>query len=844
MLETEDLQQHPPTQRRGFADGYAPLASADEMIEPDGSLRPHWRMFVSMLDDLGPDELQRRWQQARRLIQDNGITHNVYGDPNGLDRPWNLDFVPLLIQTAEWTSLGEALQQRARLLDALAGDVYGRAETIRAGVLPAELIWANPQFLRPCHGLDLPMKRHLHLYAADLVRMASGQFAVLSDRTQAPSGAGYSLENRIVLSRVLPNVFRQCNVQRLAPFFVALRNTLTNLAPANRDNPRVVLLTPGPYNETYFEHAYLARYLGYTLVQGNDLTVRDAKVFLKTLSGLQRVDVILRRVDDDYCDPLELYPASFLGVPGLIEAIREGNVAVANALGTGALQGPVFLPFLPQLCRHLLGEELRLPSVPTWWCGDDDSRRYVLDNLPYLVLKPAFPSRHTTPLFGGLLSKHQLEELSARIQKYPMQFVAQEHVMPTTLPSLAGESVQPRRFVVRAYLAATPGGYTVMPGGLTRITDTPESMDVSLQKGGGSKDTWVLADAPVSQITLLAQNTEGVELSRGGGDLPSRIADDLFWLGRYIQRAEATVRVARAALNRLLDQSGEAARCLPALSRICVGVELDPAGGAIDCELVEGLIGMARPEGLRKTVINVHRLARLLRDRISIDAWRILQTIEHDLDEFTIDADEPTAGLAELLDKLIVSFAAFVGLSTDSMTRGQAWQFLDMGHRLERALAMSRMLREMTIESSTNDAPMLEAVLEIADSSLTYRRRYLTHLETHAVVDLLLCDESNPRAVAFQAAAIEEHLLKLPHDAAHPLQLPHLRRVRMLRSQLQLADVSDASRTTSGHRTLLELLLNETVDHLMHLSETIGQIYFAHAPIPRRLIAPGQEVVT
>ena len=341
----------------GFAQGYLPLpGAADEMLDAGGALRPHWAPFVRMLDELGPAEQRRRWDQARSLIHENGITHNVYGDPHGLDRPWSLDFVPLLIPSQEWDALSAGLIQRARLLDRLLADLYGPAESVSSGLLPAELVFANPGFLRPCHGLKPPAGRWLHLYAADLVRTPGGTFEVLSDRTQAPSGSGYTLENRIVLSRVLPSIFRQCNVRRLAPFFSAMRTSLAALGPAHRESPRVVLLTPGPYNETYFEHVYLARYLGYTLVQGNDLTVRDARVYLKTLSGLHPVDVILRRIDDDFCDPLELYPDSFLGVPGLLEAAREGNVAIANALGSGMLQGPGFLPYLPALCRRLLGE--------------------------------------------------------------------------------------------------------------------------------------------------------------------------------------------------------------------------------------------------------------------------------------------------------------------------------------------------------------------------------------------------------------------------------------------------------------------------------------------------------
>src|SRR5579864_982756 len=482
----------------GFAQGYAPQPGlTDEMVDSSGAVRPHWAPFVKLLDDLGPAEQRRRWEQARALIHENGITHNVYGDPHGLDRPWSLDFVPLLIPSGEWDGLSAGLTQRARLLDRLLSDLYGPAEMVSSGLLPAELVFANPGFLRPCHGMKPPSGRWLHLYAADLIRTPGGGFEVLSDRTQAPSGAGYTLENRIVLSRVLPSIFRQCNVRRLAPFFSAMRTSLAALGPAHRESPRVVLLTPGPYNETYFEHVYLARYLGYTLVQGNDLTVRDARVYLKTLSGLHQVDVILRRVDDDFCDPLELYPDSFLGVPGLLEAAREGNVAIANALGSGVLQGPGFLPFLPALCRRLLGEELRLPSVRTWWCGDEDSRRYVLDHLPALVIKPALPTTGTDPQFGHDLSPRDLEVLAARIRARPFEFVAQEQSMSCTAPSLGDEGLVPRRFAVRAHLAIHGDGYSVMPGGLTRIPSSAESLIVSLQKGGGSKDTWILADRPV-----------------------------------------------------------------------------------------------------------------------------------------------------------------------------------------------------------------------------------------------------------------------------------------------------------------------------------------------------------
>jgi uncharacterized circularly permuted ATP-grasp superfamily protein/uncharacterized alpha-E superfamily protein len=828
----------------GFAEGYtAAIPGADEMLEADGSLRPHWRMFVSQLDDMGPDELPRRWEQARRLIRENGTTHNVYGESDGLDRPWSLDMVPLLIPEAQWQTVSEALQQRATLLDTLLADLYGPAKSVSEGLLPPELIFCNPGFLRACVGLTVPRSQWLHLYSADLIRAANGQFRVLSDRTQAPSGAGYSLENRIVLSGVLPTVFRQSNVHRLAPFFIALRRTLTSLARSNVENPRIVLLTPGPYNETYFEHAYLARYLGYTLVQGNDLTVRDGRVYLKTLGELQRVDVILRRVDDDFCDPLELYATSFLGVPGLVEAVREGNVAVANALGTGVLQSPVFLPYLPGLAKRFLGEDLLMPSVQTWWCGDASSRRYVLENLKNLVIKPAFPRAGSDPWFAGEMSKVQLDTLAARINTHPINYVAQERIESRSAPVLFNEKMQSRRFVMRAYLAAADGAYTVMQGGLTRVS-AENSEVVSLQIGGGSKDTWILSERPVMEQSLLTPASHHVELNRGGGDLPSRVADDLFWLGRYVNRAEADVRIARCLLGRVNDQTrGEE----PGIAQLLAAQLLArPKFDADDANAFAIVAEVFRPDpsgGVRSAIDHVEELLRSLRDRVSADAWRTLQGMERDLSDFDRyeKADQSTR-VAGLLNRLAIQFLAFSGVIAESMTRGFAWRFLDMGSRFERGIALARLLRSTLGHVISDEPALLDAILEIADSSLTYRRRYFTHLDAAAVVDLLVADESNPRSLAYQAGMIEEHLCSLPRLAEHPAQSPHTQLILELRTRIALAKLhEECAVNDKGARPKLVAFMSEIMEKLQQIAEYVSQIYFSHAAIAQRLEGPTDE---
>src|SRR2546425_1260587 len=509
MTETVDS----PNEPSALLAGYQPVNGAfDELYSDDGQCRAHYGPLLRDLDKLGPAELKRRAETARRLIHEQGITYNVYGDARGLERPWQIDPVPFVLAAEEWRSLETALIQRATLINRILADCYGAQELIRSGWLPPALVFAQPDFLRPCHGIRAPQDAFLHFYAADLARAPDGRWWVTSDRTQIPTGVGYALANRLVTSRILPEPFRDEKVQRLAGFFRELRTSVAHLALRRTDNPRVVLLTPGPYNETYFEQAWLARYLGYMLVEGQDLTVRDDRVFLKTLSGLEPVDVILRRVDDDFCDPLELRNDSMLGVPGLLEALRSGNVAVANAPGSSLLQSPAYLGFLPGLCRRLLGEELKLPSIATWWCGQETSRAYVLEHLDELFVKPAFRSRVRGMEPGRDLSTSERDALKRGIEFRPHLFVGQQRLELSRAPSWSDAGLKARAVALRAYLVASEGGYKVMPGGLTRVASESSGRSVSMQHGGASKDTWVLTDGPVEGVTLLHPANQNIEL--------------------------------------------------------------------------------------------------------------------------------------------------------------------------------------------------------------------------------------------------------------------------------------------------------------------------------------------
>jgi uncharacterized circularly permuted ATP-grasp superfamily protein/uncharacterized alpha-E superfamily protein len=823
----------------------------DEMVAAEGAVRPHWRPLIEPLEQMGEAGFARRWQEGRRVIHENGTTYNVYSDPQSTGRPWALDPLPLVLDSAEWSFLATAIAQRAQLLNAILTDLYGPQKLLRDG-LPPELVFPNPAFLRPCCNVPVPGDVYLHVYAADLARSPDGRWWVIADRTQAPSGAGYALENRLVSSRVLPDVFRTAHIHRLANFFQTYRETLRSLAPGRKENPRIVVLTPGPYNETYFEHAFLARYLGYTLVEGGDLTVRDNRVFLKTLGGLPQVDLIVRRQDDTYCDPLELRSDSILGVPGLTEAVRSGTVAVANALGSGLVESAAPASFLPGLCRRILGEELKMPAVATWWCGERPALDYVVRNLSKLVIKPVFPSPGVTPVFGVRLSRAEREQWVDRIRAAPGSYVAQEQVALSTAPAWEDGRLSPRHLVLRVYAVASGESYSVMPGGLTRVTSSLDSLVTSMQAGGGSKDTWILAPEPTSQFSLLPSAAPQLDISRATADLPSRAADNLFWLGRYVERVEPAVRIARAILPRLFLESDLAAMAgVEAGRRILAGLgyirhEADPLNQhlpSLEREVMAMIYDGEVRNSLPENIHQVRRVAWLLRDRISADAWRVLNQLDLQLSSPPPPEPIRISGAQALLNQAIGTLSAFSGMVMESMTRGDGWRFLDIGRRIERAVRMLDLIRFGLGFENDADSGQLEVLLDIADSSMTYRSRYLASMQPELVLDLLLLDEANPRSVAYQLARLREHIEQLPGSRS-PIHRPEEARLAIsLLTAVQLADVGRflspySPSANAGGAANLESFLNGLASDLRLLSETLTRHYFSHAGPSRQFSVP------
>jgi uncharacterized circularly permuted ATP-grasp superfamily protein/uncharacterized alpha-E superfamily protein len=761
----------------------------DEMVTGTGQVRPHWQKLMGRLSPLDPAALEDRHDEAVQLLRQHGVTYAVYGDPQGGERPWPLDLIPFMIPSEEWRAIEAGVIQRARLLNTVLADVYGAQSLIADGSLPPSLIHANSRFLRPCLGTEPPNGTYLHFSAFDLARTPEGYWQILSDRTQAPSGAGYALENRSVIGRVLADSIGDGQVQPLAPFFAAFRDSLHAMVPG-RENARVVLLTPGPYNETYFEHVYLARHLGLTLVEGSDLTVRDRQVYLKTLSGLEKVGVILRRLDDDFCDPVELRASSALGVAGLMEAVRAGTVVMANALGSGVTEAAAFKPLLPTLAPKLIGASLDLPEIATWWCGHKDGRAYVLEHLDQLVIKPAFAFQGRKPVFGGDLTRAEKDTLIQRIKVQPVGFVGQERARLSTAPVWNGERLEPRAMILRVFVAATGDGFAVMPGGLTRTAPNDNPI-ISMQLGSGSKDSWVVgspgereAQPSTGNIAPLPQTA----LRRvAGGELPSRVADGLFWVARYAERSDSIVRLMRTLLIGVTDaiQPWRYRDAEPILN-LAAWRELVPLidhpGSFQPISLVQAaLLDPNHPSGI---VANFQRLinaARRVRDRMPHDCWRIFMALERHIQEPVGPMVRvPPVRLLLRLEELITLSAALAGAVSESMTRDAGWRFLEIGKHMERAISLVEMMRGLPKQPNAQGGRAIEerrllgAILALTDPRGSQGSNALTIMgpdQTEGAFDraglltAVLANDADPRSLVYQLSALAEHLAALPRPS-------------------------------------------------------------------------------
>jgi uncharacterized circularly permuted ATP-grasp superfamily protein/uncharacterized alpha-E superfamily protein len=783
-------------------------------LDGGGQVRGHWQTLIEGLLEDDARAARHATEFTRRMIVENGITYNVYADLKGRDRPWILDPLPYLISAQEWQAIEAGIAQRARLLNTVLVDLYGKQELLSQGALPPEIPFGHPNFLWPCTGLKLPEDRWLSIYAADLARSADGRWWVLADRTQAPSGPGYALENRQIVRRAFPHLAQSMDVRPLGAFFAALRDELLRGA---EEEPLAVVLTPGSFNETYFEHAYLSRQLGFPLVEGHDLTVRDETVYLKTLSGLKRVHSILRRLDDDFCDPMELRADSTLGVPGLFAAVRKGNVVVANALGSGVLESAAWLGFLPAVAEQLIGEKLRLPSVASWWCGEPPALESVIANLPNLVIKPSFPNQKLGPVFGSELNADERQALIARIRARPHAFVAQEHLAFSQAPvwyTKNADGFSARALGIRVYAIATPTGYRVMPGGLARFASDSHAEIVSMQRGGGSKDIWILCDSEEASEEAKAPIARADRAPHSHHDLPSTLVENLFWMGRYAERCDYKTRLLRATLG--------LRRNLPFRAHAMEICRHFGASVVFDTEKRFTLTG---------DIERLGECATQVRGSLSTENWRALTVLQRDFRRAAAARSDPR----ETLDSLLLSLAALAGFALDDMTQDDGWRFMMIGRRLERLQFLANLLSRRLISAGTPLRQELEWILEIGDSAITYRTRYRAPPAWDTTIDLLVYDERNPHALAFQWRTINTLLIEVAESLGFKPQETLYEAVSNL-LEVKYANSSGEFDVLHGAQRLAESLKN-LMSAAAQLSDQLTSQHFSHIDFDLRAVS-------
>lgn len=835
----------------------------DELWTADQQVRKHWQPLIQAFDRDGCDALARCHQEVTRILRENGVAYNIHGDPQGAHRHWRLDILPLIVGRDDWQVICAGLQQRALLLDLILQDLYGRRSLVSDGVLPARLVFAHPGFLRPCQDVRLTTGRQLLFYSADLARTANGHYRVLTDHAQGPFGMGHALENRTAMARVMPDLFRTCKVQRLSSFFRLLRDELAGRAPRQKEHPRIVLYAAGASQAAHFEQAYLGAYLNYAVVQGQDLTVRNGRVWLKTLSGLKCVDLVLRMLDDRHCDPLELDPTAQGGLAGLLEAVRRRHVVVANPLGTGVLENPGLMAFLPVIARHLLDQELLLPSAATWWCGEPQQCRHVLANLPRLVVKPIYGGPSAQGALGSQLSAAECDRWRQRIQAQPHLFVGQEPLRPATAPALVDHQFRPLPTWMQLFaLGKAQGGYEVMPGGIARGAEDARTHGAADPAGGILKDIWVVASQHQKHTSLWLRPDSSAQGFRRTAALPSRTAENLFWVGRYAERAEMLARMLRTVMRRFegTEQSEDEGdlQGLTAMMTIIADMADVPApassaGKALPSArppepwtLIDRIITDHDSAGsLSANLGAMFQAAQAVRERWSSDSWRIINDLDtHRLNLRRISGE--SRHRLQALDRLVSSLLAFSGLCMESMSRELGWTFVDMGRRIERALMFSEFIRRsLGIHyPAPVDSLMMEAALLTTENIITYRRRYRSTMARNTVLDLLLMDAKNPRALIFQLDTIEAHIADLPKaHGVHRIR-PEERLALEATTRLRLSDtdqlcVPDDACCGYPH---LEALLGEVRHLLERLSEAISHAYFIHAPKSRQLSGVHSEL--
>ena len=826
---------------------------ADPAQSSDPEYGEAWSQFFDNVQADGLGNMDQRAASMARQVRDNGVTYNVYSDEGGPQRPWSLDLFPLIVSPESWQQIEVGVVQRVRVLDRVMADVYGPQQLLRLGLLPPALIQGHPGYLRAMHGVQPVGGTHLHIAAFDLARGPDGNWWVVSQSVQAPSGLGYLLENRLAVSRLFPQSFEQMNVQRLAGTYRALMDSIRQMSPAGPD-AHIALLTPGPYNETYFEHAYLARYLGLTLVEGNDLIVRDQHLYLKTLKGLEPVHALLKRLDDEFLDPLELRADSTLGVPGLLQAIRAGNVLVANAPGSAFLESPALLGFLPALSRHLLGEDLQMPALPTWWCGERSAMESVLPRLQECAIKPTYPGSINHGNFDAVLGRNltgrEIDEWAGRIALHSDDHTIQAYLPLSQMPTWrSGDgkaaSLKLRSVILRVFAVSDgPQSWRVLPGGLARVAGS--SADIaSMQRGGSSADVWVMTHGAVDRTTLLKPASGPASGNAAGTSalvqrkrmVTSRAGENLFWLGRYTERTENLIGLARLTLECLHGEDQSSVPLLVWLSKMAVANTLVlpgvPAATQARRVFERSLIASLGSTELATSVGYNLRAVRLagasVRERLSQEHWMLIVQAEERLTvgcaPFAEAADYSPLEALRVLKIASDHMAAITGAQTDRMTRDDGWRLLSIGRHIERLSFLSRSLASGFECGSVLDDGGFEAMIALFDSTIPFHAQYQQNRDVASLLDLLVLDRDNPRSLGWVAQTLRGRLAKLAGSDPHELSELSFKVPDPASWGLEQLCQADAQ----GDFPVLRSLLLQCGAAAYELSEQVGATYFTHS---------------
>ena len=805
------------------------------------ALNPLWQGFFERLGADGLADLNRRRTNLEQQLQDNGVTYNVYADEHSQQRPWSLNLLPMLVSPEDWATIEAGVLQRVTLLNRIMADLYGPQTLLKQALLPPALVQGHPGYLRAMQGIEPLGHTWLHIAAFDLAHGPDGQWRMISHRTQAPSGLGYLLENRIAISRQLPNAFAELRVQRLAASYKALIQGLRSLSPQG-NQARVALLTPGPYNETYFEHAYLARYLGINLVEGSDLTVRDRRVFLKTLTGLEPVDVLIKRMDDQWLDPLELRADSALGVPGLMQAMRAGNVVLANAPGSGPLESSAMLGFLPAISEHLLGEPLRMPSLATWWCGEAASLSNALPQLKKCVLKNTWPTMGSETVIGPSLSAAGIEQVTGRIVRQPDLHTLQAYLPLSQNPTWEGRDIVPRPAMLRVFaLCDGAGSWRVLPGGMVRLAPRGQGI-ISMQRGGSSADCWVLTHGEVDRTSLLNSAPSSLTMALQQRAITSRAAENLFWLGRYTERADNSVRLARTLLRSLQGEDQATPELLLWLNTCAQynGLVLPDTPAAPQSPRVfeRSLVAMLHADSgaasVGQTLRALLQAANHVRERLSSEQRHLVETLEQHLHQglaqLSPDDNLASAQAIDLLDQASITLSAITGSQTDRMMRDDGWRMLSIGRHIERLATLSHALAEALQSGAVFEPNGFETLLQLFDSTITYHAHYQQRRDMVSLVDMLVTHRDNPRSIAWVLSTLRSRIAKLP--VATPEQLADLLHNLPQPNDWDLIALSGANQGEAGqqHAYLALLELMQTCTQAAYdVSDRLGHLFFSHA---------------